>query len=179
MTKQRSFKKALCAVFLLLCLIMGLTGCNIFSPQQPTPNDPPSKGDPNTIYADEFFFTNAKEVTVPIKIKNNTGISGFEILFKYDESILAPTSAAPTAALSGGTFNDSIATAQDNSFSVIWAGSDNVTADGQIFLIKFQILSESATQTPLQVSFIQENTINEDIEEVALSCKTITINLKK
>ena len=132
----------------------------------------------NSIYCDPIEASAGQEIFVPVSIKNNKGICGFEITITYDANVVTPKSVTPSSSLSTGNFNDSIETMQDNSFSVVWSGSSNITTDSELFVITFDINEGTSENIVLQVSYIQENTINEDIDEIVLYCYDITINLQ-
>ena len=172
--------KKLCILLLSLCLALTFTGCSLFAPNSSSEKPPSSDNETvdNYIYCDEITATAGQEVAVPIKIKNNKGICGFEIIITYDANAVTPKSVTASSSLSTGNFNDSIETIQDNSFSVVWSGSTNITTDSELFVIKFDINAEASENITLQVSYIQENTINEDIDEIVLNCHDIKINIQ-
>jgi len=132
----------------------------------------------NCIYCDPIEASAGQEISVPVSIKNNKGICGFEIIITYDANVVTPKSVTPSSSISTGNFNDSIDTMQDNSFSVVWSGSSNITTDSELFVITFDINDGANEDVVIQVSYNQENTINEDIDEIDLNCYDITINLQ-
>ena len=76
---------------------------------------------------------------VPLYIENNHGIMGFDIIVEYDKNYVEPIEVNAGNVLKDETLNDSIDTSITNSFHVMWAGTDNVTADGELFTIKFNL----------------------------------------
>lgn len=185
--------KRLCILLLSLCLALTFTSCSLFTPSSPGTNPPSGNDTPpsgndnilpsestadNSIYCDPIEASAGQKISVPVSIKNNKGICGFEIVIKYDANVVTPKNVTPSSTISTGNFNDSIETMQDNSFSVVWSGSTNITTDSELFVITFDINEGASENIVLQVSHIQENTINEDIDEIVLNCYDITINLQ-
>lgn len=132
----------------------------------------------NAVYSEMITVTPGEEITIPVCIKNNKGICGFEIIITYDESVLTPKSVISSNVLSSGNFNDSIETSQDNTFSVVWSGTQNITDDVELFVITFIVNPEAIGTTTLNISYNEENTINEDIEEIVLNCYNISITIQ-
>lgn len=132
----------------------------------------------NAVYSEMITVTPGEEITIPVCIKNNKGICGFEIIITYDESVLTPKSVISSNVLSSGNFNDSIETSQDNTFSIVWSGTQNITDDVELFAITFNVNSEAVGTTSLSISYNKENTINEDIEEIVLNCYNVSITIK-
>lgn len=96
-----------------------------------------------TVFEKPVLSTNDKEVmqgetfTVPVSISKNCGIMGIEILVEYDKESLVPISIDNKEFFGTSTVEDSIDTSLDDSFRVIWAGTENITTDGKLFDITF------------------------------------------
>ena len=157
-------KRLLC--FLLLSVVC-FSSCKPVETQQKE----------NCIYGTEVQAVVGKEVDIPVSIKENNGFCGFEIQITYNADILTPVLVEGTKLLAEGTLNNSIATAQDNAFSVVWSGVEDIIQNGELFIVKFEVVGAQATTTELQLSYVKENTINEDIEEIAFACENIKINI--
>ena len=113
--------------------------------------------------------------TVPVYIKGNPGIMGLKLTFSYDSDIIKPVSAIAGNLLSQGTMDDSISSANTNMFSVVWVGSDDMTQDGHLFDLKFEMLSEDVTDTEVSVTYSQEDTYNSSWDNVELLCEKLRI----
>lgn len=120
-------------------------------------------------------------VTVPVSISNNCGLMGMQIKVEYDNTCLVPISVESTDIFSTGEVNDSVETSQDNTFDVIWAGSENMNSDGKLFNMTFYCNEKTELdETTISISTIEDNTYTEDYSPI--SCvstnSTVDINTK-
>ena len=127
---------------------------------------------PNRVYADSISVESGERVTIPVKIENNGGFMGFSIIVAYDAEIFTPVSVSKGEILAG-MFNDSIDTATDNSFKVVFTGTGNVTGDGVIFNIVFDVSDEASGKYDISMSYSQQDTFNEIWDNVVLNCEKI------
>lgn len=127
---------------------------------------------PNRVYADSISVESGELVTIPVKIENNGGFMGFSIIVTYDAEIFTPVSVSKGEILAG-MFNDSIDTATDNSFKVVFTGTGNVTGDGVIFNIVFDVSDEASGKYDISLSYSQQDTFNEKWDNVVLNCEKI------
>ena len=133
----------------------------------------------NFIYSADHRVNPGEEIFVPIKILNNFGLCGFEIVITYDGNIVTPVSVAQSDLIIDGWFENSIETSTSASFSVVWSGVQNIEEDGELFIIKFIVNEEVDADFVIEISYKQENTINEDLEDVVLNCENIKISVEK
>lgn len=133
----------------------------------------------NTVYADSVTVEAGEQVTVPIKIKNNDGFMGFSVIVRYDSKAFSPVSVSKGSMLSG-MFNDSIETSTDNSFKVIFTGTGNVTSDGILFNVVFDVLDSALGAYDIELSYSQQDTFKEDWSNAVFSCEkaeiVVTVN---
>lgn len=127
---------------------------------------------PNRVFADSISVESGELVTIPVKIENNGGFMGFSIIVTYDAEIFTPVSVSKGEILAG-MFNDSIDTATDNSFKVVFTGTGNVTGDGVIFNIVFDVSDEASGKYDISLSYSQQDTFNENWDNVVLNCEKI------
>ena len=127
---------------------------------------------PNRVFADSISVESGELVTIPVKIENNGGFMGFSIIVTYDAEIFTPVSVSKGEILAG-MFNDSIDTATDNSFKVVFTGTGNVTGDGVIFNIVFDVSDEASGKYDISLSYSQQDTFNENWDNVVLNCENI------
>ena len=127
---------------------------------------------PNRVYADSISVESGERVTIPVKIENNGGFMGFSIIVTYDAEIFTPVSVSKGEILAG-MFNDSIDTSTDNSFKVVFTGTGNVTGDGVIFNIVFDVSDEASGKYDISLSYSQQDTFNEIWDNVVLNCEKI------
>lgn len=121
-------------------------------------------------------------VDVPIRIENNSGLAGFELDFQYDSSILTAieiiqNKGEQDEVLSTGILNDTIAKKEDGIFKVIWSGSSNLTKDGTLFYIRFQVNPQAIGNTKLNISYFSDNTFDENISDVTLTCESVEFQI--
>lgn len=124
----------------------------------------------DTIYAEQ-----GKTVTMPIKIRNNTGVMGFKLTFKYPDCFESPE-VLRGALLNGGLINDSITQSTEGSFDVVWCDMQNVSNDGTILLLSFKVDSQAENgKYKIDIFCSQEDTFNEEMQDVVFVCKPIDV----
>ena len=129
----------------------------------------------NFIYSVDLRVNPGEEILIPVKILNNSGLCGFEIVITYDSAVVTPVTVTQSDLIVEGWFEDSIETATSASFSIVWSGVQNMEEDGELFIIKFIVNEEVDADFVIEISYEQENTINEDLEDVVLNCESIKI----
>ena len=129
------------------------------------------------VYAPETSCSAGEQVTIPIYIENNTGLMGFTFNMSYDNKKLSPVSVASGDLTSTGMLNDSIETSKDNTFKVSWSASDNVNGDGTLFNVKFNVLESVSGDTEIELSYVQNDTYDNQYHNVILSPENITLQI--
>ena len=88
-------------------------------------------------------------IDIPVKIENNTGISCFEVILKYDNQVMYPISYTK-----GSKFSDMISNLDSGTdltslkeIRFVWDSLSDVTDNGNLFVVKFKINSNVATGT--------------------------------
>lgn len=152
-------KKSL-AIFLSVLVLLTVV-CNAFASDTV-----------NRVYADAVTVEAGESVTIPVKIENNSGFMGFAVIVTYDESVFTPVSASKGSLISG-LFNDSIETATDNSFKVVYSGTGNVTSDGVLFNLEFDVSKNASGKREIGLTYSQPDTFNESWDKVELNCEAI------
>lgn len=127
------------------------------------------------VSADSISANAGEIVTVPVRISDNCGLMGYNISVKYDSEILTPVSATQGSAISGGLFDTGIETSQDDSFNVIWSGSENVNQNGVLFNIVFEVSEKAIGETLIELGFNQSDTFNESFDDIQLTVKNAEI----
>ena len=128
-------------------------------------------------------FTNAVEVekggtvSVPVSIENNGGLMGFAIVITYEADVFTPVSAVKGSAISSGLFNDSIETAQAGSFRVIYTGNADITDNGVLFVLNFNLAEDATGCHNIGLSYIQADTFKEGWSDVVLNCENINVTI--
>ena len=137
-----------------------------------------ASADPITIGSTQNLTVEAGSiVTVPVKVTNNSGLMGIGLNVTYDPSILTPISVEATELTQNGTYNDSIETAKENTFKIIWADMDAVQSDGTFFNIKFQVSEYAEGDTGIQIQAGKADTFDGNMDEVSVTCDPITVKV--
>ncbi len=131
----------------------------------------------NRIYADDIVVENGASIEIPICIENNSGFMGFAINVQYDSAVLTPVSVDKCDLLSG-MFDDSIEISDLGGFKVVYTGTENVVADGQLFIVTFETGQNASESTQIKLSYSKEDTFDEDYHDVAFQCESITVHFK-
>ncbi len=129
---------------------------------------------PNRIYADAVSVEAGETITIPVKIENNEGFMGFAVFVTYDKDVFKPVSTSKGSIISG-LFNDSISTSKTNSFKVVCSETSNVTANGVLFNLKFDVLNGVSGKQKIELSYSQQDTFDENWKDVSFSCEDIDI----
>lgn len=124
----------------------------------------------NRVYADTVTVESGGQVTVPIKIENNDGFMGFSITVTYDSDVVIPVSVSKGSILNG-MFNDSIETSTDNSFKVIYTGTDDIVSDGELFCILFDVSKNASGVCDIELSYSQQDTFKEGWINAVFNCE--------
>ena len=131
-----------------------------------------------TIYSSTIDAQAGSEISVPIYIKNNTGLMGYVMEISYDNRVLTPVSVTRGNIFLNGNFNDDIETTDsDDSFKVIWNDSANNTDNGLLFTITFAVDRKATGTTVVSVDYDESDTFDENYDEVTLSCSDATVNI--
>ncbi len=132
-------------------------------------------------YAEEVTAEPGEEIEVPVKVKGNTGIAGFEIDVRYDKEILTPIDDVQKSDMLKGNFDNGVKVALDNnadSFNVLWAGTDNMAEDGVVFTLKFQVSDQASGSTSISLTVKDEERVyDEDLVNVPVECQPVTVNI--
>lgn len=129
------------------------------------------------VYATETNCNAGEQITIPIRIENNTGLMGFAFIVSYDNKKLSPISVINGDLTNTGLLNDSIATSKDNTFKVNWSASDNVCGDGVLFNIKFNVLENASGDSDVELSYVQSETYDNKYYDVPLSVENISVHI--
>lgn len=160
--------KRLLSVMLSLCLLISVLVI---------PTSVSATGGAN-IKSDTDLSANAgSSISIPVCIENNPGVMGYVLKFKYDNTVLSPTTVTQGEVLTGGNFNDDIegSTSTENSFKVMWNNSENVSENGILFYLNFDVDSKATGSTTIEVGYDDDDTYNENFAKVEFNCSDIDI----
>lgn len=160
-------RKQLLLPSIVLCILLLVTSVfTVFALTKPT------------VYVD--YNDNAvagQTLSVPVAIKNNTGLMGFRINIDYDSNVLTPISVSYGDAIQGGIQDNIEGDAKEGNFCVYWAGTENVNENGVLFYANFEVSKYAFDSTEIQLSYSQADTFDENFNDVELECESKLINV--
>lgn len=128
----------------------------------------------NKVFSDTATAEAGGQITIPVKIENNDGFMGFAIIITYNGDVMRPVSVSKGSMLTG-IFNDSIATATNNSFKVVFTGTTDVVSDGVLFDVVFDVSDEASGKYDIELSYSQPDTFKEGWTNAVLNCEAIEV----
>lgn len=94
-------------------------------------------------------------ISIPVKISNNTGISGFKFVLDYDSEYLTPIAVSNGDILEDGLFTANFDEDTDISelekLVIYWTSADSATSDGTLFTIDFLVSENAAVGQEISV----------------------------
>lgn len=117
-----------------------------------------------------------RTLTFPVSISNNSGFMGLGLKFSYDSNVLRAVSVSCSDSLNSGMFNDSISQTSNGSFDVFWSGTQNNDAEGEIMQITFEVISDIASVTAVDVDYYDDSIFDESWENIETVCNGITLD---
>lgn len=100
-----------------------------------------------------------EQVIVPVTITGNPGIASLRFRIEYDTTALTFVSAEKGELMRGGTLSAEYQTA-DRELAVTWFDVKNVTGDGVLFHLVFEVSDSAGGQYPISVSYLPEDIVN-------------------
>ena len=130
-----------------------------------------------TVYSDSISAVAGSEISVPVRIKNNSGVMGFALEFEYDSTVLTPVSVEKGSLITSGLDDNIQGDAVPGKFKVVWYGTENLTDNGILLYLNFTVSDRASGNTTIGVNYIQDDTFNESFEDVVLTCEDIDISI--
>lgn len=128
--------------------------------------------EPVLVQADDVSLVQNQEISIPVKIENNSGIMGFKITVEYPVDKIAIKSVSRGDITSQGNFNTNFGI-NDGRFDVLWNNVEEINDNGTLFLIAVESASASNFNTEIKLSYSQPDTFNEKYEDVVFDCRNI------
>ena len=126
----------------------------------------PNSKNLSKIYVPDVVQADGDAVTVPVLIEHNPGISFASLTVAYDPAVLQPLS------VTNGVVFDSVLgsiEAGNNIVKLCFTSEENVTADGALAYIRFQVVGDLFGQTPVSVRYFPDEIRNAASEPVAFN----------
>lgn len=131
--------------------------------------------EPVLVQADDVSLVQNQEISIPVKIENNSGIMGFKITVEYPVDKIDITAISRGDITSQGNFNTNFGI-NDGRFDVLWNNVEEINDNGTLFLIAVESASTSSFNTEIKLSYSQPDTFNEKYEDVILDCRNIAVS---
>lgn len=131
--------------------------------------------EPVSVRADDVTLVQNQEISVPVKIENNSGIMGFKITVEYPVDKIDIKSVSRGDITSKGNFNTNFGI-NDGRFDVLWNNVEESGDNGSLFIITVEPASTSNFNTEIKLSYSQPDTFNEKYEDVICDCRNIAVN---
>lgn len=156
----------------MLAVISCLCGIIIVNNSKTMANSSP------IVYAEKVSCNTGDDISIPVKIKDNTGIMGFELIISYDTDALEIESIEKGDILSG-TFDSNLLTTEDNKVHILWSGVSDMSADGVLFNIKCRVKTDyNGKSIVISMKSVNYDTFDQKYEDVLFDCKDIEIGIK-
>lgn len=115
-------------------------------------------------------------VRIPVTISPHTGIMGFKISVEFPADVLSNPKVTRGAVTTQGMFADSISPGKNSSFDIVWSGVSDVTEDGVLFILQFDVSDTAKGGTyPIKLAYSQPDTFNEKWEDVVLDVADLNL----
>ncbi len=135
----------------------------------------PYENNPAEIYCNTVRAGVGKTVEIPVLIRNNHGIMGFVIDFKYDTNVFTLQSVAKGSSIKNGFFDYNEKTS--GTVEIAWSGTQNITENVILFIVTLKVNDNATpwTQSTISLDYDQTQTFDENWKDVTL--KTSNTNL--
>lgn len=107
----------------------------------------------------------AEQVVVPVTIENNPGIASFRFRISYDTQALSFVAAEKAEVMTGGTLSAAYQE-EKQELAITWFDVKNMTGDGVIFNLIFEIADDAEGVYPLEISHLPEDIVNATWQQV-------------
>ena len=112
--------------------------------------------------------------TVPIRLKNNPGISSFELQVDYDANVLELVDKAE-GDFSGVTFGDTL---KVKPYPMVWSGGTQDNTGSVAGTLTFKVKDNTAKSTRIQISYGEEPPYNTSDKQVSFELVSGTITIE-
>lgn len=127
-----------------------------------------SAADMTAIEFGQVVAAPGSQVEVPVVIHQNPGIATFRFWIGYDMQALTLVSVEKGEALKKGTLKYSV---DETDAAITWFNVSNITGDGELFKLVFDVSADAAGDYPLTVSYHPEDIANASLQLVECTVK--------
>lgn len=115
------------------------------------------------------------EVTVPVSISGNPGVSSFTFRLNFDKTKLTPVSVTKNSSLPGSLTSNIQQSGIDKNnldyVTAMWANEANYSNNGTLFEVRFKIAESvsNGEDIPVSITYAKGNVVNQDLNDVDLN----------
>lgn len=121
---------------------------------------------------------NGDTVTVTASVKNNSGLTGFDLKLTYDKDVVTPQS-FKSADKIDITSNLMQPNADCNGqVTAIYASANGFKTDGELFSVEFKVKDNNAERTDFSLETKSNSFVDLNVKYVIFTAKGVTANLK-
>ena len=128
------------------------------------------------MYCEKISAQAGDEITVPVSIRNNSGIMGYKIILEFDDSVFTPVNVTRGNVLTNGLFENSLSDKTTNKLYIIWTDVENRTDNGVLFSVTFNTSSAATGEKKIKISYSKDDTFDENWKDVELKCSDVTVD---
>lgn len=143
----------LCALLLATCLMIGMITPAAYA-----------AGTADISFG-QVYGERGEQITIPVKITNNPGIASFRFRIAYNTDALTFVSAYEADLMNAGTLNAAFQP-EDGELAVTWFHVENISGDGVLFYLVFEISDSAQGKYPLEVRYLPEDVVNASWSQV-------------
>jgi|GEM_PF-985749 len=142
--------------------------------------------DSSNIYSEKDIIVNSgEELTVPIYISGNNGMSGFRIKLTYDVNSFTPMSVTAGSLLNLSDDSSAFSMLESNAgadpngiLDVVWTSTENIVDNGVLFYAHFKVSYSASGSKSIIVDYESDSTFNSTGEPVKLNCSNVGLSVK-
>lgn len=132
-----------------------------------------------TIYSENLSCESNSTITVPIKIKNNTGIKATAITLEYDKTCFEVNDVYAGDLFEYGNFWSDFGgdNFSEGNFKTGWSDSEIISDDGILFYVEFNVASSAVGAKDIIIGYDETSTVDGDFNFVDFDCEKFNVNI--
>lgn len=140
-------------------------------------NTSASEGQNGEVYSEEVEGQVSSEISIPIYIRNNQGLNGYQLKFLYDPEFLTPLSVERGTALSEGNFENDIdsSTFSEGCINVVWNYALEMNDNGLLFTLHCYVKPDASGISLIHAEYDEYNTFNNNFDSISLAIGSIYV----
>lgn len=133
-----------------------------------------------TIYSEDLSCESDSTITVPIKIKNNTGIKATAIILEYDKTCFEVNDVYAGELFEYGNFWSDFGgdNFSEGNFKTGWSDSEIISDDGILFYVEFNVAGSAFGAKDIIIGYDETSTVDGDFNFIDFDCEKFNVNIK-